>query len=69
MARKYENPIVMFDPTKWSDQAQLRFMKFNVLANRVLPVRLLHILNASKASRDWRQKEAERLAKRKDKSK
>lgn len=66
---KYENPVVMFDPAKWSDQTQMIFMKFNVFVNFVLPVRLLHLLDASKSSRDWRRKEAERKAKREEKQK
>ncbi|MNK33297.1 hypothetical protein D3C87_517770 [compost metagenome] len=66
MAKTYQNPVVMFDPKRWSIPTQLRFMKFNIFVNRILPERLLHVLNASKSSRDWRRKEAERIAKRKE---
>lgn len=66
MAKQYQNPVVMFDPKRWSIRAQFRFMKFNILVNRVLPERLLHLLNASKSSREWRRKEAVRNAKRKE---
>lgn len=66
--RKYENPVIMFDPAKWSDPAQLRFMRFNILVNYVLPVWLLHRLNASKSIREWRVAELARQAKRKEKT-
>lgn len=69
MAKHYQNPVVMFDPKRWSRPAQRRFMEFNIFVNRLLPVRLLHVLNASKSSREWRAKEAERLAKRMERSK
>jgi hypothetical protein len=54
MAKHYQNPVVMYDPKRWSEKAQLRFAKFNVLVNFILPVRLLHLLDASKSSRDYR---------------
>ena len=69
MAKTYQNPVVMFDPKRWSPKAQLRFMRFNVLVNHILPGRLLHLLDASKASRDWRRKEFERQVRIKENTK
>jgi hypothetical protein len=67
--RKYENPVIMFDPAKWSDQTKLRFMKFNVLVNYILPVWLLHRLNASKSIQERRAAEKERQRKLREKQK
>lgn len=57
MAKHYQNPIVTFDPVKWSEEAQFRFMKFNIFANKILPCWLLNMLNSSPASRAYKMKE------------
>lgn len=69
MAKHYQNPVVMYDPKRWSPDAQLRFAKFNVLVNSILPVWLLHILNASKSIRDYRAAEKARMERLKGKRK
>lgn len=63
MASRYQNPVFMFNPNRWSEKAQIRIMKLNIFLNIILPEQLLHRLNACKSSREYRQREAERLAK------
>lgn len=65
MASRYQNPVIMFDPNRWSQETQIRFMKLNIFLNIILPEWLLHHANACKSSREYRQREAERIEKRK----
>ncbi len=64
MAKKYQNPIILFDSTD-SERYQIFCIRLNLFANKVLPAKVLHYINQSIPIRKWQYSEKKRQSIRK----